>query len=366
MESVDTTGGGVQAADPSHGESLRDTGPPQAAGGETREQAALREIAARRAGGGASGPLDLRGLRLHRVDLKGVDLARADLSGADLFGADLAGVMLFGAKLAGAILQSANLEGAELTGADLSQANLREAKAARAGLGGARLEGAALFQADLRGATLTQAGLAGADLRCADLTGARARESDLEGADLTQACLRDCDLEHARVRGTRFDRADLRGSRLRGVRGYEKAAWIGADFRDVDFTGAWLLRRFAMDQNFIEEFKSRDRASLWAYRVWWLTSDCGRSVLRWTALTAIFAFLYAGLYGVVGIDFGRYETFLSPLYYSIVTLTTLGYGDVVPSTLGGQIVAMLEVITGYVMLGGLITIFSNKFGRRAD
>ncbi len=48
-------------------------------------------------------------------------------------------------------------------------------------------------------------------------------------------------------------------------------------------------------------------------------------------------------------------------------MTTLGFGDVQPSTLwGGQIVTMLEVSTGYIMLGGLLSIFSNKLARRGD
>ena len=49
-----------------------------------------------------------------------------------------------------------------------------------------------------------------------------------------------------------------------------------------------------------------------------------------------------------------------------VTLTTLGYGDVLPKTPTAQVLAMLEVVTGYVMLGGLLSIFSSKMARRAD
>ena len=68
----------------------------------------------------------------------------------------------------------------------------------------------------------------------------------------------------------------------------------------------------------------------------------------------------------VGVDYGKHPTYLSPLYYSVVTLTTLGYGDVVPASASGQLVAMIEVITGYIMLGGLLSIFSIKMARRGD
>jgi hypothetical protein len=34
--------------------------------------------------------------------------------------------------------------------------------------------------------------------------------------------------------------------------------------------------------------------------------------------------------------------------------------------MAAQILAMIEVVIGYVMLGGLLSIFSNKMARRAD
>ena len=68
----------------------------------------------------------------------------------------------------------------------------------------------------------------------------------------------------------------------------------------------------------------------------------------------------------MSIDFGDYPTILSPLYFSVVTLTTLGYGDVLPASLAAQCVAMLQVVAGYFALGGLLSIFANKMARRAD
>jgi voltage-gated potassium channel Kch len=68
----------------------------------------------------------------------------------------------------------------------------------------------------------------------------------------------------------------------------------------------------------------------------------------------------------VDVDYGDYETWLSPMYYSIVTMTTLGYGDAVPASTGAQLVAMFEVLIGYIMLGGVLSIFATKMGRRAE
>ena len=50
------------------------------------------------------------------------------------------------------------------------------------------------------------------------------------------------------------------------------------------------------------------------------------------------------------------------------TLHRLGrrYGDIVPASAAAQGIAMLEVVIGYMMLGGLLSIFSNKIARRAE
>ena len=66
------------------------------------------------------------------------------------------------------------------------------------------------------------------------------------------------------------------------------------------------------------------------------------------------------------VDYGEHRTGISSFYYSVVTLTTLGYGDAVPASVAAQVLAMIEVVLGYVMLGGLLSIFANKMARRAE
>jgi len=133
----------------------------------------------------------------------------------------------------------------------------------------------------------------------------------------------------------------------------------------VDFFGAWLLRRHILDENFLAEFRAQSRLHEILYRLWWVTSDCGRSLLRWSTLMTVIAVFYAVLYTFVGIDFGSHKTWLSPLYFSVVTFTTLGYGDVLPASTVGQAVVISQVLLGYLGLGGLLSIFANKMARRA-
>ena len=142
--------------------------------------------------------------------------------------------------------------------------------------------------------------------------------------------------------------------------------WIGADIRDINFAGAYKIRRFIIDQNYLKEFRDSSRFSSFIYKMWWATSDCGRSVIRWSLWILLLIFFFALIYTYVAIDYGEHQTWFSSIYYSVVTITTLGYGDVLPASFIGQVVAIAEVISGYVMLGGLISIFSNKVARRAE
>jgi len=309
---------------------------------------------------------DLRGIRLIGEDLSGLDLSGLDLSGADLSRADLSGSRLVSARLRDAKLFGAVLNGTEALAADLEGADLTECRGEKTAFGSASLRGATLFNASLPGVSLTKADLTDADARAAKLEDARLRDARLTGADFTRASLARAELENAAVDGAVFDCADLRDARLRAITGFSTATWVGADILGVDPCGAYLVVRDIKDQNYLHEFRSKSPLNATIYWIWWATSDCGRSFVRWGLWTLFLAAVFAGLIEMADFDYGDHQTPLSSLYYSVITLTTLGYGDVVPASMGAQALAMTEVTLGYVMLGGLLSIFANKMARRAD
>jgi len=331
--------------------------------------AALDELRRKRDAGEASTPtaLQLQNLRLLDADLSELDLSGSDFSGSDLSGANFSSSRLAGAKLNGCVLHGACLDDAELLGAELSGADLTEASAERAGFGHTTLTDAKAFALRADGASFSSAQLQRVDLRTAQLAGARLREAQLSEAVLENCALREADMVDAEVSGASFRNADLREARFRGLRGYRTTDWVGADVRNVDFAGAWLVRRHILDENFLAEFRSQSPTHEKLYQLWWLTSDCGRSLYRWGLFAFAVAVLYAILYSfpAVGIHYGDHPTLLSPLYFSIVTFTTLGYGDILPTSLWGQVLVITEVVLGYVGLGGLLSILANKLARRA-
>lgn len=306
------------------------------------------------------------GARLVGVDLSGMDLSNLDLTGADLSAADLTDVRATKTCLKEANLSGATIAGAQFLHADLTDADLSEANATGGTFGGCRLVGASLFGSNFANSTLSQADLRGADLRMATFTGARLRTADLSGVDASRADLTGVDLSEANLSRAILHETDLQGARLQSVVGYATTHWVGCNTTEADFTGAYLARRAMIDQNYLHEFRSQSRSKEWIYRVWWLTSDCGRSYLRWALWTFLFALVFAGLYEVVEIDFGSNETGLSSFYFSIVTLTTLGYGDVLPVSPAAQAVVITQVLIGYGMLGGLLSIFMSKMSRRGE
>ena len=59
----------------------------------------------------------------------------------------------------------------------------------------------------------------------------------------------------------------------------------------------------------------------------------------------------------------RFEdwTIIEALYFSVVTLTTVGYGDLSPTTAGTQIFTIVYILTGFGVLVALLTSVAEKY-----
>jgi len=133
------------------------------------------------------------------------------------------------------------------------------------------------------------------------------------------------------------------------------------------------LKRYIDDEQWIKSW----RESVWwrepLFVVWEITSHCGRSVGLWACCAAfivlVFAIIYSSMPNSIAFSSEKLSgvklSFRVCLYYSVVTLTTLGYGDITPLTNRARFAAGTEVCLGYVMLGGLVSIFANKLARRS-
>lgn len=90
-----------------------------------------------------------------------------------------------------------------------------------------------------------------------------------------------------------------------------------------------------------------------------------RSAAVLASFSAIINILFAILYIALSSHFkGLSSNFLESLYFSVVTFTTLGYGDVTPCDDLGRILVILEVVIGYITLGSFLFILGQKVSQR--
>lgn len=68
----------------------------------------------------------------------------------------------------------------------------------------------------------------------------------------------------------------------------------------------------------------------------------------------------AGLYFYLPDVLNKEITFGDSLYFSVVTITTLGYGDLSPISGIGKAVAAIEALLGVILMGGFLLAVSNQ------
>lgn len=309
---------------------------------------------------------DLEGATLQHSKFWNSDLREINLWNADLEYAVLSGVSLVNCAAANVNLFHANLEDANLEGANLWMANMKEANLWSTNLTHANMSEVSLNHANLQSAILRNTNLEATDLQNTSLSNA-----DIRGANLVRS-----NLIHANVTDIKYDAK----TRYRGI-------------RIAECYGSPRFVRFAKDQDFIEEFresacdplaKLRERWALpwlkplpwgeWVFWLWYLSSDCGRSLWRWGILCFMIVGGFGGIYfhlGEAAFHFNDISTARLPwnmattTYFSVITFSSLGFGEIVPITEVAAKWVIAEVLTGYIMLGGLISILSDKVARRA-
>lgn len=331
---------------------------------------------------------DLKGAFLPGTDLSGINFEKADLAGANLesanlkntvfIGADLRGVEFKGADLKGSFLSDSFLTGADFTEADLRGAFLKGASLEKADFTGAELKGAFLMEADLRGANLTETDISEANLLEADLREANLISANIKDADLTGADLRGAFIEGFKINNTslinvswaerkpnnnEMDLARIRCSlhELVQIKNYYQ------EMGNFKLSDAFYVEQMERIQRLIPK-SERTILRRAGYTLWKLSSNYGVSLLRWQALFFSMGTFFGFLYWKFGLI--RYSnpsmdvvSGFSHFYFSFITITTLGFGDIIAKKGAGEFVVTLEVLIGYMMLGGLMGIFTKKFIR---
>ena len=80
------------------------------------------------------------------------------------------------------------------------------------------------------------------------------------------------------------------------------------------------------------------------------------------AVVAIVTILGTVMYVVEGGEDG-FTSIPQSIYWAIVTVTTVGYGDLVPHTIIGKFISSIAMITGYAIIAvptGIVTVAMAK------
>lgn len=88
--------------------------------------------------------------------------------------------------------------------------------------------------------------------------------------------------------------------------------------------------------------------------------------ILFTLFTIIF--LYAGLIYQVEhrVNPQDFQTFLDAVYFAVVTMTTVGFGDVTPLSQGGRLLTVLMILTGIALIPGQVGILIKELVKNAD
>lgn len=167
-----------------------------------------------------------------------------------------------------------------------------------------------------------------------------------------------------------FDRYDILISTYQELEGIFDKAYMKAKANNMYYEKTMLLSKY-----YWQLAKLKEKGKLW-YRIkaifsWLYHWYCGygERPLRALLISIFFIFTYSLIfYCCKLIDYAKSsETnsigWFQSLYFSIVTFTTLGFGDIIPTHGIGQIVVAFEVILGYLLLGTLVAILIRKTTR---
>jgi len=360
-------------------------------------------------------------LKIDTADLTGADLRNSDFSGVYIRDFDFTGANLKGANFSdikgGATVGTGT---AQL----FTDCNLRDTDFSNTNVSGidfstvddinkVDFSDSILNSTDISGVSIQKADFSNADIRGTDFSDSSLSYSDFTDAQALSADFSGCDLHQARFIRTELDAADLRDAELYGVFMsnprlrldtkigedliYEKRIHNTDDVeKKTEFlhVSAWvynilmnaakennlpnLAREFYRRKQTVRHRESKLSDGLMK-RIWWDLSrqvsyygDSPVHVVRTSLFVIGFtAFLYPCVGGIAKssnnsiISFStqgslNLEMIFDVIYFSVITFTTLGYGDFHPAGLGGKSLAMLESFFGALLMALLVFVLGRR------
>jgi len=309
-------------------------------------------------------------VNFRETNLKNVLMDGANLRKANFYKADLRQIGLYKADLQLVTLSCANLENVSI-----SKANLKDAF-----LSGTNLKKAHLFDVNLKNAELwdsnfQEADLWGVNFSGAILVGVNFKDADFdERTYLHNVNFSDCKLDNSTLKNAylNLDRIIIQEKE----NNYYEARRIYLSLKNYfkkegmyNISGEYYYREKLMENKCNLEDKK--------YFEWIFNSffnliagygeRCLRVIIGWFIIIFGYAFIYyyfSGIYDGMAYKITSYNAkFLEAIYFSIVTFTTLGFGDLAPKPGLFQLITSSEALVGAIFMALFIFVFARKMSR---
>jgi len=121
------------------------------------------------------------------------------------------------------------------------------------------------------------------------------------------------------------------------------------------------LRERATQSNYWKSFEKNTRPTAKSRKISLSIMMIGMLLLSYANI-----FLCIGLDWKLPGDATHLDRIVAAIYYSVATFTTLGYGDIVATTSFGRLIAIAEVLNGFVIFGLFISYIYSLFPVRAS
>ena len=289
---------------------------------------------------------------------------------------------LVGPLLVRHVNENVNLEGFQLRGIDIECRRLAGAQLIHA-----NLEDAHLFKAHLEGAHLFGANLSNASLFKTFLDGANLRTADLSNANLLGATLKGTKLEGIKLgrKGRLVNERTGNEESHKGNHSKAKKSWHEAEeiylslLNNHKEAGRHEEASEVFYRMMVVKRKLMPLFSVHRWGSWFMDVICGYGerpgrVIMAGLILIVFSALFFFIFGIqdsnstsIGFDFSadilsNLKAFITCVYFSIITMTTTGYGDLTP-TVATRLFAATEAFAGAFLMAVFVLVFGRKMMR---
>ncbi|MCP1618077.1 uncharacterized protein YjbI with pentapeptide repeats [Pseudomonas sp. SLBN-26] len=274
------------------------------------------------------------------------------------------------------IYPTQNLSGIDLKGLSLQHVSIRNVSFFYA-----NLEGASFHQVIFEDVTFNQAYLASSNIQAGEWTRTSLSSADLSAAKLNAVSLKDetinLGFKYSEVSQFYLLKTLARALFKEGATHDDYFApqkhtvFLANNTNEITSNSAtncknyidwyqYVLGNIRNIRNLTPSEKTRFILSMIFTKCWHSYAVLG---LMSALVMLIYSLAYAALpstdFGGTGIN-GLFDA----LYFSVVTFTTLGYGEIHPLGLLARLIVILEVISGYVLLGSFVFLIGHKVSSR--